>query len=162
MTEAEVMAVIDKVVNKTAPKYTFYGYEVDDMKQESYIECLEALERFKPGIAPLENFLSNNLSKRLLNVIRKHHFKKSDKEDKKRVLMPGQLSNEESMRYYEDRSSENLYLSELAATVEANLPHYHRENYLKLINDVHVDKKQKDELIEVIKTIIEENGYDGE
>ena len=37
MTEEEVLRVMDKVINKTAGKYTFYGYTVDDIKQESFI-----------------------------------------------------------------------------------------------------------------------------
>ena len=61
MTEEEVLRVMNKVIDKTAAKYTFYGYTVDDIKQESYIICIDALKRYD-NKRPLENFLSVNLS----------------------------------------------------------------------------------------------------
>ena len=149
-----------KVAKRTAPKYTFYGFTADDMEQEAYIECIQVLDKYKPEIAPLEHFLANHLSKRMLNVIRKYHFQKSDKEDKKRVAMPGQLSNEESMRFYEIDSDQEIDTADMIEVIDKHLPSMYRENYLKLINDVHVEKKQRDELIEIIQEIVEEHGYD--
>ena len=159
MTEEQVMAQFKIVIDRIAPRYTFYGWVVDDIKQEAYIECMEALERYD-GKRPLENFLSYNLANRLKNVIRKHHFKTTDKDDKKRVLMPGQLSNEEAMRYYEEDMDQNIDTSDMISVIDKHLPSTYRENYLKMVNDIHIDKKQKDELIEVIKTIVEEYGYE--
>ena len=40
------MEIIDKVINRTAPKYTFGFYEVDDIKQESFIICLDAMKNY--------------------------------------------------------------------------------------------------------------------
>ena len=42
MTELEVVEQIEKVCNRIAPKYTFYGYTLDDIKQEAFIICMEA------------------------------------------------------------------------------------------------------------------------
>ena len=68
-TDEESLEIIDIVVNRIAPKYTFNGYDIDDIKQESFIICLEALKRYD-NKRPLENFLSVNLSNRLKNFVR--------------------------------------------------------------------------------------------
>ena len=46
MTEAQVLSSIDAIVNRIAPKYTFYGYDVEDIKQEAFIICFDALNRY--------------------------------------------------------------------------------------------------------------------
>ena len=56
MTEQEVVDQIEKVCNRIAPRYTFYGYALDDIKQEAFIICMEALNRYDNS-RPLENFL---------------------------------------------------------------------------------------------------------
>ena len=73
MTDEQVLETMDLVINRIAPRYTFYGYAVNDIKQESYIICIEALERYDEK-RPLENFLSVNLSNRLKNFIRDNYF----------------------------------------------------------------------------------------
>ena len=40
----EVIDKIQLVVDRIAPKYTFHGYDVDDMKQEAFIICIDALK----------------------------------------------------------------------------------------------------------------------
>ena len=66
MTEEQVMKTIMLVVNRTASKYTFYGYDSDDIKQEAFIICMDALNRYDSK-RPLENFLAVHLSNRLKN-----------------------------------------------------------------------------------------------
>ena len=44
MTEDQVVNQINKVCDRIAPRYTFYGYTVDDIKQEAFIICMEALQ----------------------------------------------------------------------------------------------------------------------
>ena len=46
MSEEQVLSSIDAIVNRIAHKYTFYGYEVEDIKQEAFIICLDALNRY--------------------------------------------------------------------------------------------------------------------
>ena len=89
MTEQQVIDQINIVCNRIAPRYTFYGYTVDDIKQESFIICMEALNRYD-GIRQLENFLSVNLSNRLKNFVRDNHFVGSDNEERQRVYQPAQ------------------------------------------------------------------------
>ena len=81
MTEQEVVDQIEKVCNRIAPRYTFYGYALDDIKQEAFIICMEALNRYDNS-RPLENFLSVNLSNRLKNFVRDNHFIHTDDLDR--------------------------------------------------------------------------------
>ena len=46
MTKEEVLEKIDLVVNRISPKYTFHGYDVDDIKQEAFMICMDALDRY--------------------------------------------------------------------------------------------------------------------
>lgn len=67
-TQEQIKTIL-RVIDRIAPSYVFGFYEVDDIKQESYIICHEALQRWDQ-IRPLENFLSKNLSNRLKTLIR--------------------------------------------------------------------------------------------
>ena len=97
MTEEQVVDQINVVVNRMAHKYTFHGYTVDDIKQEAFIICMEALNRYD-GIRPLENFLSVNLSNRLKNFIRDNHFFGYNEEDERHnILQPAQLDFEDNI-----------------------------------------------------------------
>ena len=84
MTEQEVVSQITKVCDRIAPKYTFYGYTVDDIKQESFMICMDALKRYDEN-RPLENFLSVNLSNRLKNFVRDNHFISTDNNERVKI-----------------------------------------------------------------------------
>ena len=73
MTKEEVLDKIKLVVDRISPKYTFHGYDVDDIKQEAFMICMDALDRYDQK-RPLENFLSVNLSNRLKNFVRDNHY----------------------------------------------------------------------------------------
>ena len=45
MTKEEVLDKIKLVVDRISPKYTFHGYDVDDIKQEAFMICMDALDR---------------------------------------------------------------------------------------------------------------------
>ena len=79
MTKDQVVDQINVVVNRIAPKYTFYGYQADDLKQEAFIICMEALPRYDAK-RPLENFLSVHLSNRLKNFVRDNHFTSNEEQ----------------------------------------------------------------------------------
>ena len=163
MSEQEVFDTIMVVVNRTAPKYTFYGYETEDLKQEAFIICMDALDRYQEG-RPLENFLAVHLSNRLKNFVRDNHFTK-DEEDKARVVMPGQLANEEyivgddSISDSEDFYTEKLNWKDMTHVIDVKLPAQYRGEYLKIVHDVYVPKKRKEEVLQVIYDILEEHGY---
>lgn len=74
MTEEQVVEIIQKVSKRFKFKYAFKYHEPDDIEQESFSICLEALEKYD-GKRPLENFLHVNLNNRLFNF-RRDNYKK--------------------------------------------------------------------------------------
>ena len=158
MTEQQVIDQIELVVCRIAPKYTFYGYEKDDLRQEAFIICMEALPRYDES-RPLENFLSVHLSNRLKNFVRDNHFTK-DEEQKAKVVMPGQLTNEEYLLDTHEEYVEDLDCKQMSKVLDIKLPAEYRADYLKIINDVYVPKKRKEEVLFIIQYILEEQGYE--
>lgn len=154
MTSDQVMNTINTIINRICPKYTFYGYDLDDIKQEAFIICYEALDRYDEK-RPLENFLSVNLSNRLKNFVRDHNFTKSS-EVKKKVLSPKHLTVEDLVF---DESAQCKDYSEMTNIIDEFLPNSMRSDYLKIINNVYVNKKRREEVLLEIKQILEDNGY---
>jgi|TARA_A100001037_G_scaffold35150_1_gene27298 DNA-directed RNA polymerase specialized sigma24 family protein len=157
MTEEQTLAEITKVIDRIAPRYTFYGYELDDIKQESFIICADALPRYD-ATRPLENFLAVHLSNRLKNFVRDNHFIKGE-DEKKKIVMPGQLVNEQTILDDREEKDNILDYSEMTSAVDRKLPAEYRSDYLKIINDVYVPKKRKEEVLGLIHEILEEGGH---
>lgn len=155
MTEDQVINQILKVVDKIAPKYAFQGYEVDDIKQEAFIICIEALERYDEN-RPLENFLSVNLSNRLKNFVR-DNFSFSNNQERRNILSPIQLSYEENI--IDENVDDKISADDLEDLILDKLPAKYRSDYLKYTQDVAIPKKNKDELFDVLRRILEENDY---
>lgn len=155
MTQQEVIDQINVVVNRIAPKYTFNGYDIDDIKQEAFIICMDALDRYD-NKRPLENFLSVHLSNRLKNFIRDNYYTK-DEEEKKKVLKPKSLSSEDFIpsSHYVINQDDNIDAKQMQTILDKHLPASYRADYLKIINDVYVPKKRREEVIETIKEIVE-------
>lgn len=156
MSESQLMKSIETVVNRIAPKYTFSGYEVDDIKQESFLICIDALERYDEN-RPLENFLSVHLSNRLKNFVRDNYYVSSTDEDKKKVLTPKSINNDDIIKIYEEIDS--LEVEELNKLVDKHLPSQYRSDYLKMLNNVYVNKIRREEILQNILNILKENGY---
>ena len=160
MTEQEVLDTITLVCNRISPRYTFYGYTVDDIKQESFIICMDALKRYQEG-RPLENFLAVHLSNRLKNFVRDNHFTKKE-EQKAKVIMPGQLSNDNTIvspQSLQAKHQNKIDTKEMQKIVDSKLPAEYRADYLKIVNDVYVPKKQREEVLGCIYQILEEHGH---
>ena len=157
MTETQVTEQISIVINRIAPKYTFSGYEIDDIKQEAFMICMDALTRYDTS-RPLENFLSVHLSNRLKNFVRDNYFTSSDQE-KKKILAPKQLSNDDNIIDNEIDQDISIDNKEIRKIIDKFLPFDYRSDYLKFVNDVSIPKKRKTQLFLVIKNILEENGY---
>jgi len=161
MTEQQVVDQIKVVCNRIAPRYTFYGYTVEDIKQESFIICMEALNRYDEE-RPLENFLSVNLSNRLKNFVRDNHFIGNENEERQKVAQPAQLDYDDSIvdeagKY--ETSHDKIEYDEMIYAINTFLPANLRMDYLKMINDVYITKQRREEIIDIIKGILEEHGY---
>ena len=161
MTEEEVSDQIQIVVDRIASKYSFYGYTVDDIKQEAFIICIEALNRYDAS-RPLENFLSVNLSNRLKTFVRDNYFTAQTSEQRKKVVQPAQLDYEDSIIDEEEKfgnSYDKLDLEIMTGAIDKYMPANVRMDYLKLINDVYVSKQRREEVIDIVKSILEEHGH---
>lgn len=152
MTYDQVVDQIQIVVDRIAPKYTFGTYGVDDIKQEAFIICMDALTRYDQK-RPLENFLSVHLSNRLKNFVRDNYYTK-DEEEKKRVLKPQYLSKDDVIKYDHNYDSK-LEAKDLRLIIDKYLPPEYRSDYLKMINDVYISKKRREELVALIKELLE-------
>lgn len=149
MTQESVMETINCVVRRISGRYTFPGFDADDLKQESYIICIEALDRYEDG-RPLENFLSVNLSNRLKNLIRDNYCK-SGEYDKKKVLSPTSI-NEKIDVIDTDYSIERvLSRREMSEELDKIIPPNLRSDYLKLLNGVPIQKQSRIKISQLIK-----------
>lgn len=156
MTEQQVIDQINIVVNRMSARYTFHGYEVEDIKQEAFIICMDAMERYDHN-RPLENFLAVHLSNRLKNFVRDNFYVKGE-EEKKRVLKPSSLSNEDLILTDEPIYDNNIDAKNIQSIIDSKLPSEYRSDYLKLINEVYVPKKRREEIIAIIKELLNEEG----
>jgi RNA polymerase sigma factor (sigma-70 family) len=158
MTEQQVIDQIQIVVDRISARYVFHGYDVEDIKQEAFIICMDALERYEEG-RPLENFLSVHLSNRLKNFIRDNYYTKGE-EEKKKILRPSYLSKDDFVSSQTKNTDDHLDASAISDLIDTHLPPKYRADYLKLINNVHIPKKQKENIINIIQQIVKDNGIE--
>ena len=159
MKENEVVTQIMAIVDRIAPKYSFNGYSVEDIKQEAFIICMDALDRYDPS-RPLENFLSVHLSNRLKNFVRDNYFTKNDDESKKKLLNAKSIiSDDVSME--DSDYIETVDISDIKQLIDEELPMVYRADYLKIINNVYVPKKRREEVLSVLKQIVENKNAQG-
>ena len=154
--------IILKVIDRIAPKYTFSYYELDDIKQESFIICLEAVEKYDNS-RPFENFISKHLSNRLKTLIRDKYSRsniESEKHEKlnqsKKNLMDLK-SVDGSYKVYEDDIIERMSTSEAIETLMRELPPSMRNNFYRLANGVSIQSSKKQALFDKIKEILGED-----
>jgi len=152
MTENQVLETIDIVIKRISPKYTFKDYDLEDIKQESFIICLDALHRYD-GQRSLENFLSVNLSNRLKNFVRDNHYVKNNIH-KKKIKAPQYIIDENIIHSNYDIENE-LISMDLSETIDKQLPASMREDYLKILNDVPVNKSRREKIFNQIRMIID-------
>ena len=154
--------IILKVIDRIAPRYTFSYYELDDIKQESFIICLEAVEKYDNS-RPFENFISQHLSNRLKTLIRDKYSRsniESEKHEKlnqsKKNLMDLR-SVDGSYKIYEDDIIERMSTSEAIETLMRELPPSMRNNFYRLANGVSIQSSKKQALFDKIKEILGED-----
>lgn len=78
MSEAEVVAVMEEVVNLLAHRFVFGYYSKEDIKQEGYRIAWQILPKYD-GKRPLANFLFVSVRNRLCNL-RRDKFRRSSRD----------------------------------------------------------------------------------
>jgi DNA-directed RNA polymerase specialized sigma24 family protein len=77
MTEDFVLQTIENVVKRLAKKFSFPGFDPDDIAQEGRIMAMDALPRYKAEMGPLVNFLTTHVRRRLINL-KRNHYRRTD------------------------------------------------------------------------------------
>jgi DNA-directed RNA polymerase specialized sigma24 family protein len=174
INEIEVLAIINDVVDRLAPGFTFGYFDVDDVKQEGRIEAMKALPRYDSTKgASLKTFLYNHVKKRYINLKRDRYARPAPKnltEDKlvswhkrngaKRSLIDtldisddrNQPSNFES-----DSFVDAIQHHELLRIIDIHLPVEYRGDYRCLLEDVKLPKTRRLKLLEILKEILNEH-----
>jgi hypothetical protein len=161
-TYEQVHETISLIVSRISGRYTFPGYTDKDMAQEAYILCMEALPRYIPGVHPLENFLSANLSNRLKNFVRDNYFTTSDNQDRMKLMKSEQLENDFTIvdgKLDGERHEEYFDYKDMAKIIDIHIPVSMRMDYLKMLTDAYVPKKRREEITIIIKEILSEHNY---
>tara|TARA_B100002052_G_C15868121_1_gene593314 strand:+ start:758 stop:1255 length:498 start_codon:yes stop_codon:yes gene_type:complete len=151
-----------KVIDRIAPRYVFGYYELDDIKQESYIICCEALEKYDES-RPFENFISKHLSNRLKTLIRDKYCRSSTRSEKheelnnsKKNLMDLKSYGSPNV-YYENDLIDQLSTSEALEQIMDELSPSMRNNFHRLANGVAISSSKKQALFERVKEILGED-----
>tara|TARA_R100000152_G_C6774559_1_gene202408 strand:- start:1044 stop:1538 length:495 start_codon:yes stop_codon:yes gene_type:complete len=159
---SEQQEIILKVIDRIAPKYIFGYYDLDDIKQESYIICLEVLSKYDKK-RPFENFISHHLSNRLKTLIRDKYSRSNIESEKheqlnrsKKNLMDLQTS-EGHCNAYEDDIIGRLSNDEAIDILMQELSPSMRNNFYRLANGVSIQSAKRQALFDKIKEILGEN-----
>lgn len=67
--------IIDKLAKSRSSNGAFAYYENQDVYQEIWFMCLEALERYDATIGPIENYLVRHVTNRMNNLKRDRYFR---------------------------------------------------------------------------------------
>jgi DNA-directed RNA polymerase specialized sigma24 family protein len=151
-----------KVIDRIAPKYTFGYYDVDDIKQESYIICLEALSKYDQN-RPFENFISKHLSNRLKTLIRDKYSRsnidspKHEKLNQNKKNLMDLKSSEGQLKIFEDNIIDRMSNDEAIEILMRELPPSMRNNFYRLANGVSIQSAKKQALFDKIKEILGED-----
>jgi DNA-directed RNA polymerase specialized sigma24 family protein len=158
----EQQETILRVIDRIAPRYVFGYYELDDIKQESYIICLEALSKYDKS-RPFENFISKHLSNRLKTLIRDKYSRSNIESEKhgklnqnKKNLMDLK-SGEGQHKICEEDILERMSTNEAIEILMRELPPSMRNNFYRLANGVSIQSSKKNALFEKVKEILGEN-----
>lgn len=151
-----------KVIDRIAPRYTFSYYELDDIKQESYIICIEALSKYDKN-RPFENFISKHLSNRLKTLIRDKYSRsniestKHEKLNQNKKNLMDLKSSDGTYKICEDDIIDRMSTNEAIDILMRELPPSMRNNFYRLANGVSIQSSKRNALFNKIKEILGED-----
>lgn len=177
MSEQEVTETILRVANRLAPKYTFNGYDADDIVQEAFIIAVEALPKYDSS-KPLENYLSVCLSNRLKNFVRDNHLRylSADASDEEREAWENKYAAKKNLLEplpidkVKDEREKNMWTkidflndiqsADIFRLIDLHLPVHLRTDFLRMKQGILIPKPRREKIEAVIITILEEHGYE--
>lgn len=155
-TETQLKTIL-KVIDIIAPKYVFGFYELEDIKQESYIICLEILPKYD-NVRPFENFVSKHLSNRLKDLIRNKYSRKGETEKHTKLC-----NNKKNLTDFKEMPPDLSFLpapAGIADSVEKILEELSpsmRNDWNRIVNGVSVQSCRKLSLFARVKEILGED-----
>lgn len=177
----EELKIIDKVVNRLAPKYKFGYFDIEDIKQQGRLFALQAMDKYDPA-QPLENFLCVHVKNRLINFKRDNYCRieppcepPSDEnepdynkwnawqkrnETKKNLMEPLDITNirdeDESNMRMESEVITNAETAEYMRIIDKQLPLELRADLLRIRASVNIPKIRRERVYNAVKKIIKE------
>ena len=189
-SEQEVLDVIDNIANRLCYKFKFGYHSPEDMKQQARLFAWEGLEKYD-NKRPLENFLWTHVRNRLYNFKRNNYSRLEkpcdtcefyinkkctafvdqeecnlykgwlDRNNSKKNLMHS-ISVEFDQKEHEHSAIGTLFAKEVSELLDEELHVRFREDWIRLLNNLRLNKIRKDRILEEIKSILKENGIDQE
>ena len=158
---------------------SFAYFTQDDIFQEVWRICLEALPKYDHSRNKLENFLRTCVSNRLRNLKRDKYFRPdrgfdptgrrgvNDRIGIVNAIPIGicNVSNKDNMLAASSQTScppdpkSELIAKDMETYIVDNLTGRKRENFLRLLNGEHLSQEDKDSTREIVRDILED--YDG-
>jgi len=174
----ETMEVIQKIMNRLAPKFTFGHYGVDDIKQEIFLLAVEGLDKYDSTRGAVSTYLYYYVYSRIKNFKRNKFHRKEYQCSKCNCTDPNcdkcikrrwnterkiDLLEAKEAQYIADDSRliehhdylEDLAIKELQGMINQELPVSMRENYLRMIDGLYVQKSKRDEIETFLHGIID-------
>jgi len=71
----EAYPIIEKIAKSRSSNGAFAYYCNDDIRQEVWCMCLEAMDRYDPKVGPIENYLARHVANRIKNLKRDKYFR---------------------------------------------------------------------------------------
>lgn len=160
MTQQELVKTIDDVVKATIRStMVFPGYDLADLRQESRLECLKAMEKYD-NKRPLVNFLKVHVKNRYLTLRRDKYERKGDSENHPKKMLASPIDIEIVDHDGEDNISmltdDDYFLDkkQLLETIDKYLDVSLRHDFLRLRNGEEISRAKKMKVLEAIKQIV--------
>lgn len=155
-TEEQLKTIL-KVIDRIAPKYIFGFYDLDDIKQESYIICLEILPKYD-NVRPFENFVSRHLSNRLKDLIRNKYSRKGGSDRHKQLIdSKKNLTDLKEMPTDFPFYERDAGIADSVEKILEELSPSMRNDWNRLLNGVPVQSARKANLFKRVKEILGED-----
>lgn len=162
----EMMGVMERVIAIHAPCYEVAGYEVDDIKQEAFILCMNIIEKWD-GIRPLENFLVVSLSRKLKSFVRdKRKLQGNYADINERIMRPIDIDSvdwdSERCLIEPDNVGASIEYGDLLRGIDGCLPVGLRGDYLRMRAGVEIGRGRQKKIREYISRFLGEGGVEKE
>lgn len=184
MTEEQILSCINYVANKLAPQFIIGYYDLEDLKQEVRIFCLEGLHKYDKSRGKLSTFLMMVAQSRLINFKRNRLFRMSPKcgcssclsgieceaqtkrmerwrklNTTKRNLMNvnhmGDDDYEDILPYYNPDD-----IKEIVEIIDENLDISLREDYRRFVEGVKLPQPKREKIVSEIHRILKDLKYE--